>query len=152
MQSSLLLNILISASKQAAAVAAKSPQLCPTLRDPIDSCPPGSPCPWDFPGKNSGMGYHYLFQCMKATGSNFRRQPVKWSSSSWTNVFYIKKLDYGPLCSSQRKQRLRNIFFSFYENKTMLLGFKLNPNYKVNNEETTLCDPRATKKVNNWGL
>ena len=30
----------------------------------------------------------------------------------------------------------------------MLLRFKLNLNYKVNNEETTLCDPRATKKVN----
>lgn len=34
----------------------------------------------------------------------------------------------------------------------MLLRFKLNLNYKVNNEETTdltvIDDPRATKKVN----
>ena len=28
-----------------AAAAAKSPQLCPTLCDPIDSSPPGSPVP-----------------------------------------------------------------------------------------------------------
>ena len=23
------------------------------------------PCPWDFPGKNTGMGCHFLLQCMK---------------------------------------------------------------------------------------
>ena len=22
-------------------------------------------CPWDFPGKNTGVGYHFLLQCMK---------------------------------------------------------------------------------------
>ena len=31
---------------------AKSPQLCPTLRDPMDCNPPDS-CPWDSPGKNT---------------------------------------------------------------------------------------------------
>ena len=29
----------------AAAAAVKSLQSCPTLRDPIDGCPPGSPVP-----------------------------------------------------------------------------------------------------------
>ena len=23
------------------------------------------PCPWDSPGKNTGMGFHFLLQCMK---------------------------------------------------------------------------------------
>ena len=23
------------------------------------------PCPWDSPGKNTGLGYHFLLQCMK---------------------------------------------------------------------------------------
>ena len=23
------------------------------------------PCPWDSPGKNTGVGFHFLFQCMK---------------------------------------------------------------------------------------
>ena len=32
-------------SAAAAAAAAKSLQLCPTLRDPIDGSPPGSPVP-----------------------------------------------------------------------------------------------------------
>ena len=47
-----------------AAAAAKSHQLCPTLHDPIDSRPPGSH-PWDSPGKNTGVGCHFLLQCMK---------------------------------------------------------------------------------------
>ena len=45
--------------------AAKSFQSCPTLCDPIDGSPPGSPCPWDSPGKTTGMGCHFLLQCMK---------------------------------------------------------------------------------------
>ena len=49
----------------AAAAAAKSLQSCPTLYDPIDGSPPGSPRPWDSPGKNTGVGCHFLLQCMK---------------------------------------------------------------------------------------
>ena len=44
--------------------AAKSCQPCPTLCDPIDGGPPGS-SPWDSPGKNTGVGCHFLLQCMK---------------------------------------------------------------------------------------
>ena len=55
---SLLFNML------SAAAAAKSLQSCPTLCDPIDSSPHGSG-PWDSPGKNTGVGCHFLLQCMK---------------------------------------------------------------------------------------
>ena len=48
----------------AAAAAAKSPQSCPNLCDPIDGTPLGSR-PWDSPGKNTGVGCHFLLQCMK---------------------------------------------------------------------------------------
>ena len=48
----------------AAAAAAKSLQSCPTLCDPRDGSPPGSR-PWDSPGKNTGVGCHFLLQCMK---------------------------------------------------------------------------------------
>ena len=34
------------------------------LCDPIDGSPPGSH-PWDSPGKNTGVGCHFLLQCMK---------------------------------------------------------------------------------------
>ena len=48
-----------------AAAAAKSLQSCPTLCNPIDGSPPGSPRPWDSPGKNIGVGCHFLLQCVK---------------------------------------------------------------------------------------
>ena len=56
-------NLLFSSA--AAAAAAKSLQSYPTLCDPIDGSPPGSPRPWDSPGKNTGVGCHFLLQCMK---------------------------------------------------------------------------------------
>ena len=46
------------------AAAAKSLQSCPTLCDPIDGSPAGSR-PWDSPGKNTGVGCHFLLQCIK---------------------------------------------------------------------------------------
>ena len=51
--------------KRPPAAAAKSPQSCPTLCDPIDGSPSGSPRPWDAPGKNTEAGCHFLLQCMK---------------------------------------------------------------------------------------
>ena len=48
-----------------AVAAAKSHQLCPTLCDPIDGSPAGSPVPWDSLGKNTGVGCHFLLQCRK---------------------------------------------------------------------------------------
>ena len=45
---------------------AKSLQSCLTLCDPIDGSPPSRlPCPWDSPGKNTGVGCHFLLHCMK---------------------------------------------------------------------------------------
>ena len=52
-------------SQLPAAAAAKSRQSCPTLCDPIDGSTPGSPCPWDSAGKNTGVDCHFLLQCMK---------------------------------------------------------------------------------------
>ena len=49
----------------AAAAAAKSLQSCPTLCDPTDGSPPGSFCPGDSPGKNIGVGCHFLLSSEK---------------------------------------------------------------------------------------
>ena len=46
------------------AAAAKSPQSCPTVR-PHRWQPTRVPHPWDSPGKNNGVGCHFLLQCMK---------------------------------------------------------------------------------------
>ena len=37
-------------------------QSCPTLCDLMDCSPPGSSCPWNFPGRNIGVGCHFLLQ------------------------------------------------------------------------------------------
>ena len=57
-----------------AAAATKSRQSCPTLCDPRDGSPPGS-CPWDSPGKNTGVGGHFLLQCMKVKSEIAVAQP-----------------------------------------------------------------------------
>ena len=38
------------------------PKSCPTFCDPMDCSPPLSFCPWDFPGKNTGIGCHFFLQ------------------------------------------------------------------------------------------
>ena len=51
-----------------AAAAAKSLQSCLTLCDPIHTpavIPTRLPRPWDSPGKNTGVGCHFLLQCVK---------------------------------------------------------------------------------------
>ena len=47
----------------AATAAAKSLQSCPTLR-PHRWQPTRVPHPWDSPGKNTGVGCHFLLQCL----------------------------------------------------------------------------------------
>ena len=46
------------------AAAAESLQLRPTV-GPHRRQPTRLPCPWDSPGKNTGVGCHFLLQCMK---------------------------------------------------------------------------------------
>ena len=47
-----------------AAAAAKSLQSCLTVQ-PHRRQPTRLACPWDSPGKNTGVGCHFLLQCMK---------------------------------------------------------------------------------------
>ena len=54
--------VFILASACRAAAAAKSLQSCPTLCDPIAGSPSRLPRPWDSPGKNTGVGCHFLSQ------------------------------------------------------------------------------------------
>ena len=54
----------ISFCFSAAAVAAKSLQSCRTVRSHRRQ-PTRLPRPWDSPGKNTGVGCHFLLQCMK---------------------------------------------------------------------------------------
>ena len=91
--------------------AAKSLQSCPTLCDPRDGSPPGSPIrlphPWDPPSKNTGMGCHFLLQCMKVESENEVAQscatlsdPMDCSApaSSIHGIFQARVLEWVPPC------------------------------------------------------
>ena len=85
--------------------AAKSLQSCPTLCDPIDSSPPGSRL-WDSPGKNTGVGCHFLLQCVKVKSESEVAQscptlsdPMDCSlpGSSVHGIFQARVLEWGAI-------------------------------------------------------
>ena len=95
--------------KHAAAAAAKLLQSCLTLCNPRDRSPPGFPHPWDSPGKNTGVGCHFLLQCMKvkreseATQSCLTlRNPMDCSlpGSSVHGIFQARVLEWGAIAFS----------------------------------------------------
>ena len=43
------------------------------------------PRPWDSPGKNTGVGYHFLLQCMKVKVKSLSR--VRLSATPWTAAY-----------------------------------------------------------------
>ena len=69
----------------AAAAAARSFQSCPTLRNrPHRWQPIRLPRPWDFPGKNTGVGCHFLLQCMKVKSESEVTQLCPTLRNPWT--------------------------------------------------------------------
>ena len=95
---------------KSAAAAAASLQSCLTLCDPIDSSPPGSPVPGIPPGKNTGVGCHFLLQCMKVkiesevTQSCLTlRNPMDCSlpGTSVHGIFQARVLEWGSIAFSK---------------------------------------------------
>ena len=102
------LRSLMPFNHQVPAAAAKSRQSCPTLCDPIDGGPPGF-CPWDSPGKNNGVGCHFLLQCMKVESESevaqsclILRDPMDRSpsGSSIHGIFQARVLEWGAIAFS----------------------------------------------------
>ena len=94
----------------AAAAAAKSLQSCPTLCDPIDRQPTRLPHPWDSPGKNTGVGCHFLLQCMKVKSESEVAQSCPTPSnpmdcsppgSSVHGIFQARVLEWGAIAFSK---------------------------------------------------
>ena len=92
---------------------AKSCQSCLTLCDPIDDSPPDSP-PWDSPGKTTGVGCHFLLQCMKVKSESEVAQtcptlhdPIDCSlpGSSIHGIFQARVLEWGAIAFSNDKAR-----------------------------------------------
>ena len=84
--------------------AAKSLQSCPTLCDPHRRQPTRLPHSWDSPGKNTGVGCHFLLQCMKVKSESeiaqlcpTLRDPMDCSlpGSSAHGIFQARVLEWG---------------------------------------------------------
>ena len=99
-----------------AAAAAKSLQSCLTLCDPRDSSPPGSPRPWDSPGKNTGVGCHFLLECTKVKSESEVTQscptlsdPMDCSlpGSSVHGIFQARVLEWGAIAFSLADKKPR---------------------------------------------
>ena len=97
------------AQQSVATAAAKSLQSCLTLCDPIDNSPPGSPRPWDSSGKNTGVGCHLLFQCVKVKSESEVTQLCPTASdpmdcslpgSSVHGIFQARVLEWGAIAFS----------------------------------------------------
>ena len=100
----------------AAAAAAKSLQSCPTLCDttyrrhrPHRRQPTRLPRPWDSPGKNTGVGCHFLLQCRKvkserevAQSCPTLRDPMDCSlpGSSVHGIFQARVPEWGAIAFS----------------------------------------------------
>ena len=67
------------------------------------------PCPWDSPGKNTGVGCHFLLQCMKVKSeSEVSQSPPTLSDtkdfslpgSSVHGIFQARVLEWGAIAFS----------------------------------------------------
>ena len=66
-------------------------------------------CPWDSPGKNTGVGCHFLLQCMEVKSESEVAQscptssdPMDWSlpGSSVHRIFQARVLEWGAIACS----------------------------------------------------
>ena len=69
------------------------------------------PRPWDSPGKNTGVGCHFLLQCMKVKSENEVAQPCLTPSdpmdgslpgSSVHGIFQAKSTEWGAITFSDK--------------------------------------------------
>ena len=123
------------------AAAAKSLQSCPILCHPIDGSPPGSHHPWDSLGKNTGVGCHFLLQCMKVKSESEVAQSCPTlsypmdcspSGSSVHGIFQARVLKWVPLPSpisryNQTKKTKQTNKQTKKKNQTPLSLTGLNP-------------------------
>ena len=77
-------------------------------------------CPWDSPGKNTGVGCHFLLQCMKVKSENEVAQlcptlcnPMDCSlpGSFIHGIFQARVLEWGAIAFSVPSTALDLIFF-----------------------------------------
>ena len=85
------------------------------------------PCPWDFPGKNTGVGCHCLLQCMEVQSESEVAQscptlsdPMDYSppGSSIHGIFQARVLEWGAIAFSDCTPR--EVLFQGFSNHCQL--------------------------------
>ena len=67
--------------------AAKSLRVMSDSVQPIRQKPTRLPCPWDSPGKNTGVGRHFLLQCRKEKSEREVAQSCLTLATPWTAAY-----------------------------------------------------------------
>ena len=114
----------------AAAAAAKFLQSCPTLCDPIDSSPSGSPVPGILQSRTLEWGCHFLLQCVKVKSEREVAQSCPTlgdamdcspPGSSIHGIFQARVLEWGAIAFSvfgpytYANQKRRNMLYIFID-------------------------------------
>src|SRR5574341_1100344 len=78
------------------------------------------PCPWDSPGKNTGVGCHFLLQCMKSESEVAQSCPTpsdpmdcSLPGSSVHGIFQARVLEWGAIAFSEKYQHKDQIYFKY---------------------------------------
>ena len=77
-----------------AAAAAKSLQSCLDSVWPHRRQPTRLPCPWNSPGKNTGVDCHFLLQCMKVKSESEVAQLFWLLATPWTAAHQAPPWDF----------------------------------------------------------
>ena len=118
-------------------------RLCATHRQQ----PTRLPRPWDSPGKNTGMGCHFLLQCMKVESEVAQSCPTlsdpmdcSLPGSSIHGIFQARVLEWGAIAFSHH--RLLKLNFKLrYNSQTIKFTFLFFS--VIFSVFTKLCDFRA---------
>ena len=88
------------------------------------------PCPWDSPGKNTGVGCHFLLQCMKVKSESEVAQscltlsdPMDCSlpGSSIHGIFWATVLEWGAIAFSPIVKQLYSNVVSHFSRIQLLV-------------------------------
>ena len=114
-------------------------------------------CPWDSPGKNIGVGCHFLLQCMKVKSENEVPQSCPTSSdpmdcslpgSSIHGIFQARVLEWGAIAFSVIHMKCLLILTCIHKLILLLYDFKKKYSMiKVFYEELIIhicCNPGVT--------
>ena len=120
--------------------------------------------PWDSPGKNTGVGWHFLFQCMKVKSESEVAQScltlsdhMDWSlpGSSVHGIFQAKVLEWGAIAFSRYAHDTTLMAESEEELKSLLMRVKKQSEkagVELNMKKTKMIRPLAPSlHANRWG-